>query len=251
MAVSSATDNNSTLTPWGTLKNTQTKTSDKTDSTTKTTKTADEVKTDVALKGIGDNFNNFLRLLTTQMQNQDPTKPMDTNEMTQQLVQFANVEQNIGTNSRLDKLLKLQQSGSASTQLAYLGRTVVYQGDEFQYAEGMTAAPLGYELETASKSTRVDILDSAGRIVRSMKGETTAGTRHVVNWDFKDDNGKAVQPGTYKLNIAPKGATADDIVKTKSYTFGTVSGIDNSKDGQMLLSVNGKSLPWSDIESVR
>jgi flagellar basal-body rod modification protein FlgD len=249
MAVSTATDSSSNLTPWGTLKNnTQTRTTEKTDTTTKT---ADEQKTDVALKGLGDNFNNFLRLLTTQMQNQDPTKPMDTNEMTQQLVQFANVEQNIGTNSRLDKLLKLQQSGSASTQLAYLGRTVVYEGDEFQYTQGMTAAPLGYELDTASKATRIDILDSSGRIIRSMDGETTAGTRHVVNWDFKDDSGNAVQPGTYKINIAPKGEKTDDIIKTKTFTFGTVSGIDNSKDGEMLLSVNGKSLPWSDIESVR
>ncbi|HEY0835087.1 MAG TPA: flagellar hook capping FlgD N-terminal domain-containing protein [Azospirillum sp.] len=247
MAVS-GTDSSSNLTPWGTLKNTQTTTFDK---AAKTTKTADELKTDVALKGIGDNFNNFLKLLTTQMQNQDPTKPMDTNEMTQQLVQFANVEQNIGTNSRLDKLLKLQQAGAASTQLAYLGRTVVYQGDEFQYAEGMTTAPLGYELETASKATRVDILDNTGRVVRSMDGETTAGTRHLVNWDFKDDNGRAVQPGTYKLNIAPKGETESDLVKTKTYTFGAVTGVDNSKDGEMLMNVNGKSLPWSEIESVR
>lgn len=177
------------------------------------------------LKGLNDNFDQFLTLLTTQMKNQDPMQPMDTNQMTEQLVAFTNVEQNIATNSRLDKLLKLQESGAASTNLAYLGRLVTFEGDKFQYTEGMKSAPLGYELETEAKSVRVDILDSQGRLVRSMTGQTAAGTKHTVDWDFKDDAGRAVQPGEYRLNIAPKGATEADLIKSKSYSFGVVNGI--------------------------
>ena len=137
------------------------------------------------------------------MKNQDPLKPLDTNDMTKQLVDFANVEQNIGTNSRLDKLVQLQSAGTASTNLAYLGRTVAFEGDSFQYSQGMTQAPLGYELATSAKSVRVDILDANGNIIRSMQGETTAGTKHAVSWDFKDNDGRAVQPGTYRMNVAP------------------------------------------------
>lgn len=239
------------LTPYGTAKNTSnTGKSSGADKTSDANKTEDEKKLDVATKGLGDNFEHFLKLLTTQMQNQDPLKPMDTNDMTKQLVEFANVEQNIGTNSRLDRLLKLQGSTAASTNLAYLGRTVVYEGDTFQYSEGMTQAPLGYELETAAKSVRVDILDSQNRIVRSVKGETDAGTRHVVNWDFKDDQGRAVPPGSYRLNIAPTSEEKDGIIKTTTYTFGSVSGVGPNKDGETAVTVNGHEVPLTKLDKV-
>lgn len=219
----------------------------KTDSTAKT---ADEAKTESATKGLGDNFEHFLKLLTTQMKNQDPLKPMDTNDMTKQLVEFANVEQNIGTNSRLDKLLKLQASGTASTNLAYLGRMVTFEGDTFDYTSGMTQAPLGYELETAAKKVRVDIMDSQKRIVRSFDGETKAGTKHVVDWDFKDDKGNTVQPGTYHLNIAPTGEKEDDIIKVKTYSFGVVSGVGPNTDGETAVNVGTQEIPLTDILKV-
>lgn len=215
-----------------------------------TTPASDSDKTSTAMKGLGDNFETFLSLLTTQMKNQDPLKPMDTNDMTKQLIDFANVEQNIGTNSRLDKLVQLQSAGTASTNLAYLGRTVAYEGDTFQYTEGMTQAPLGYELETSAKAVRVDILDSQGRIVRSMKGETAAGTKQTVDWDFKDDAGRAVQPGTYRLNIAPTGEKKDDIIKATTYTFGTVAGIGTSKDGETVLNIGASEVPLSKLTTV-
>lgn len=216
---------------------------------TKTTST-DEDKTASATKGLGDNFETFLTLLTTQMKNQDPLKPMDTNDMTKQLVEFANVEQNIGTNSRLDKLVKLQGAGTASTNLAYLGRTVAYEGDKFDYKEGMTQAPLGYQLETAAKSVRVDIIDSKGAIIRSMKGETEAGTKHAVNWDFKDDNGKAVEPGTYRMNVAPVSEKENTTIKATSFTFGTVGGIGSNKDGETVLTIGTTEVPLSSLTTV-
>jgi len=213
-------------------------------------KTEAEKKLDTATKGLGDNFEHFLKLLTTQMQNQDPLKPMDTNDMTKQLVEFANVEQNIGTNSRLDKLLKLQGSTTASTNLAYLGRMISFEGDKFDYAQGMTQAPLGYELETAAKSVRIDILDSQNRKVRSFKGETTAGTKHVVNWDFKDEQGRAVQPGSYRLNVAPTSEKKDETIKAKTFTFGIVNGVGPNKDGETAVSVGSNEVLLSDITKV-
>ncbi|PWC33158.1 flagellar hook capping FlgD N-terminal domain-containing protein [Azospirillum sp. TSO35-2] len=225
-------------------------TGSKTTSTTDSSKATDSSKTASAMKGLGDNFETFLTMLTTQMKNQDPLKPMDTNDMTKQLVDFANVEQNIGTNSRLDKLVQLQSAGTASTNLAYLGRTVAFEGDTFQYTQGMTQAPLGYELETSAKSVRVDILDSNGSIIRSMKGETSAGTKHAVEWDFKDDNGRAVQPGSYRMNVAPVAEQKDTTIKTTTYTFGTVAGIGNAKDGTTVLNIGASEVPLSKLTNV-
>ncbi|CAO3407101.1 flagellar hook assembly protein FlgD [Azospirillum largimobile] len=210
----------------------------------------DADKTASATKGLGDNFQTFLTMLTTQMKNQDPLKPLDTNDMTKQLVDFANVEQNIGTNSRLDKLVQLQSAGTASTNLAYLGRMVAFEGDSFQYTQGMTQAPLGYELATSAKSVRVDILDANGNIVRSMKGETGAGTKHSVDWDFKDNSGRAVQPGTYRMNVAPVSENKDTTIKTTTYTFGTVAGIGNNKAGETVLNIGASEVPLSKLTMV-
>ncbi|BAI72482.1 flagellar basal-body rod modification protein [Azospirillum sp. B510] len=250
MATTTSTTNNTpTINQFGTFsggKSTGSKTADETSKTPQT----DAQKTASATKGLGDNFQTFLTMLTTQMKNQDPLKPLDTNDMTKQLVDFANVEQNIGTNSRLDKLVQLQSAGTASTNLAYLGRTVAFQGDTFQYTQGMTQAPLGYELATSAKSVRVDILDANSNIVRTMQGDTTAGVKHAVAWDFKDNNGNAVQPGTYRLNIAPMSENKDDTIKTTTYTFGTVSGIGNNKDGETVLNVGPSEVPLSKLTTV-
>lgn len=250
-----ATTNTDYGSSWNTNSTTKTntttnKTTDKTTNSSSTSKTTDEQALDKAATGLGDNFQSFLKLLTTQMQNQDPLKPMDTNDMTRQLVDFANVEQNIGTNSRLDKLLKLQGASTASTNLAYLGRTISFKGDSFDYTQGMTQAPLAYELEKEAKSVRVDILDSKGQTVRSMTGETKAGEKHVVNWDFKDNSGNAVQPGTYRLNIAPVSDKKDDIIKATTYTFGTVNGVGANKDGETVVSVGTQDIPLSDVTKV-
>ena len=215
-----------------------------------TAKTEGEQKSESALKGLGSNFETFLRLLTTQMQNQDPLKPMDTNDMTRQLVEFANVEQNIGTNSRLDKLLKLQGSATATTNLSYLGRIICYEGDQFDYSTGMQIAPLSYELESEAKSVRVNILNAQGEIVRSFDGEKTAGVKHEVNWDFKDNNGATVPPGSYRLSIVPKGEKDDDVIKASTQTFGLVTGIGYTKDGETTLSVGRDQVPLSDISMV-
>src|SRR6478672_8665343 len=78
--------------------------------------------------GIASNFTAFLRLLTTQLQNQNPLEPLDTNQFTQQLVQFAQVEQQLRSNDQLETLVALQKSTQASAALDFVGKTVVISG---------------------------------------------------------------------------------------------------------------------------
>ncbi|MEI6987537.1 MAG: flagellar hook capping FlgD N-terminal domain-containing protein, partial [Rhodospirillaceae bacterium] len=74
------------------------------------------------------NFNEFLTLFTTQLKNQDPTKPMDTTEMTNQLALFSNVEQTAGINTRLDKLLASQQTSGLNSAISYVGHSIEATG---------------------------------------------------------------------------------------------------------------------------
>src|ERR1700729_584477 len=85
---------------------------------------------------IAGNFNTFLQLLTTQLQNQDPLSPMDTNQFTQQLVEFASVEQQINMNTNLQTLVTLQQTAQDSQALAFVGQTVTVNGSNATLASG-------------------------------------------------------------------------------------------------------------------
>src|SRR5262245_3360522 len=85
---------------------------------------------------IASNFTTFLQLLTTQLKNQNPLDPLDTNQFTQQLVQFAQVEQQMKSNDQLSSLVALEKSAQATTALAYVGATVVVDGATAQLANG-------------------------------------------------------------------------------------------------------------------
>src|SRR5499427_10571735 len=78
---------------------------------------------------IASNFTTFLQLLTTQLKNQNPLDPLDTNQFTQQLVQFAQVEQQLKSNSELSTLVSLQQTAQNTQALNFVGQTVAVDGD--------------------------------------------------------------------------------------------------------------------------
>src|SRR5258705_10730324 len=95
--------------------------------------------TDVASNTIAGNFNTFLQLLTTQLKNQNPLEPLDTNQFTQQLVSFAGVEQQINMNQQLTSLVNLQRPNQATTAMSSLGSTATVAGATTQPSNG--AAP--------------------------------------------------------------------------------------------------------------
>src|SRR5581483_4459363 len=83
-----------------------------------------------ALQDLSGNYQNFLTLLTTQLQNQDPLSPMDTSQFTQQLVEFSSVEQQINTNSKLDQMIGLQSTANAYGAVGFVGTTVAADSDQ-------------------------------------------------------------------------------------------------------------------------
>src|SRR6202789_478055 len=73
---------------------------------------------------LAGNYNTFLTLLTTQLQNQNPLDPLDSNQFTQQLVEFSSVEQQVNMNTNLQTLISLQQTSDATSAMQYLGSNV-------------------------------------------------------------------------------------------------------------------------------
>src|SRR6195952_5935549 len=106
------------------------------------TATASAASASSSSKEIAGNFTQFLTLLTTQVKNQNPLDPMDTNQFTQQLVQFAQVEQQLKGNDRLDSILTNSKSASAASSTAYLGQTVTADGKTAQLKDGAATSSL-------------------------------------------------------------------------------------------------------------
>ena len=175
------------------------------------------------LNQLSGNFNTFLTLLTTQLQNQDPTSPMDSNQFTQQLVQFSQVEQQINTNSNLQTLITQGQSAAGANAVGYLGKSVTVTNGEGALSGGKAAWT--YALAAPSAATTLTVTNSAGQVVYSTAGSTAAGS-HAFTWDGTDNNGNQLADGTYTLAATAQDASAASVTTAVS-SSGVVSRVRN------------------------
>ncbi|WP_205624962.1 flagellar hook assembly protein FlgD [Geminicoccus roseus] len=188
-----------------------------------------------AASKLTDHFDSFLSLLTTQLQNQDPLSPMDTETFTQQLVQFTSVEQSIKANSNLEQLIGLVRGTSRTSALGYLGTTVQAVSDQVALGKDGPAA-IGYELPAEAASLSVKIYDQAGKLVAETRGPTAAGA-HWIAWDGSAADGGRLPAGTYRVAVAAVSASGGSLDVTQTVR-GTVDAIDPSSDPPVL-SVGG------------
>jgi len=195
--------------------------------------------------GLANNFNDFLTLLTTQLQNQDPLEPLDATEFTNQLVQFANVEQAISQNARLDEILKVSGGNQAVGATAFLNSAVEAFGDTAILSAGK--AEFAYELPSDAKTVNVTIKNAEGQVVHTFTGELTAG-KHKVEWDGKNAQGVAQADGNYTISVAASDAN-DESLNVITSIFGTVSGV-TVKDGALVLDLGGQTVKIGDVVSV-
>lgn len=212
-------------------------------STTTTTTTA----ADNAGVSLAKNFDTFLKLLTTQLKNQDPTSPMDSKEFTNQLVQFSQVEQSINQNKNLEKLISMFSAQQSSNNLNFIGKIVDVDDNKVKLAEGGSAF-WSYELPKGVMNVQYRIIDDKGQVVRTVQvgAEQAAGFkpgRVEVAWDGKDSTGNQVKAGTYKLEVVAKDTAGKDVEGVKVFARGYVEALE-TVDGQQYLVVSGnKFLP--------
>jgi flagellar basal-body rod modification protein FlgD len=198
-----------------------------------------------ALGQLSSNFSTFLTLLTTQLKNQDPTSPMDSNQFTQQLVEFSQVEQQINTNTNLNTLITQGQSQIGSYATSYLGKSVSITNGNASLANGQ--ATWVYGLGTTASQTTLTVSDANGKVVYTGPGNTAAGNSQF-NWNGKDNNGNQLADGTYTLAVS---ATAADgsTVTTNVASAGVVSEIDMTS-GTPKLVIGNMEIGLGDIANV-
>jgi flagellar basal-body rod modification protein FlgD len=200
-----------------------------------------------ASQSLAANFDNFLHLLTTQLQNQDPLAPMDANSFTSQLVQFASVEQAIQSNGKLAELGAAVQSNAMASAMGMLGQDATATTDRIALARDGDAL-IGYRLAAPAANVVVSVLDDNGRVVRTAAGGVAAG-ENQLRWDGTDATGVRLAAGRYTVRV---DATAADgaAVGVEQFVTGTVQGIE-PEGGGLNLVINGVAVPMSAVRSVR
>jgi flagellar basal-body rod modification protein FlgD len=199
-----------------------------------------------ASSSLTSNFNTFLTLLTTQLQNQDPLSPMDTDQFTNQLVEFSQVEQQINTNSNLQQLIALQGAGESISALPLVGQNIEYNSATASLTSGGQANYV-YTLPSATSTTNLQVTNANGDVVYQQAGQTTPGT-FVFNWNGQTNTGVAVPAGDYTLKIQANGADGTTVTPTIA-SVGTVSAV-GVQNGTAGFTVGDMSIPMSELVTV-
>jgi flagellar basal-body rod modification protein FlgD len=200
-----------------------------------------------ASQSLAGNFDTFLQLLTTQLQNQNPLDPLDTNQFTQQLVEFASVEQQINMNTNLTTLISMQQTTEATSALQLVGSTVTISGSSAALSNA-TSTPATWSLNSPTAATgTVTITSAAGTTAYTGTVSLNAGTQSYT-WNGQGTNGQTWPDGTYTISINATGANGQ-AVTVSTQVQGTVSGV-NTSVNPPTLTVNGQTVQISNITSI-
>ena len=194
---------------------------------------------------LNDKYNNFLLLLTKQLQNQDPLSPMDTSEFTQQLVSFSSVEQMIQSNQRLEKLINLQSSTNAFGAVSFLGNKVAVDSDRVSLKGGKTS--FQYDIDRNATRAVLRVADAKGNTVLVEEANREAGS-YKVDWNGKDAFGNQLPDGEYQVSVSYADETGK-IYSSKITSFGVVDSTE-IKDGEVKLFIGSVGFPIDKVIKV-
>lgn len=203
-------------------------------------------KATLAKEKLDKDLNQFLNMLVAQLQNQDPLDPLDANAFTQQLVQFASVEQQIYQNANLEKMVGLQQTSQVSSMVNYLGTVIEANGQAFNLEN--STAKFSYDLESKAVDSTVTIQDALGREVWTGPGSTDAGKQFFV-WDGIGTNGTPAPDGPYTAIVSAKDRDGN-LINVAQTVFGRVTGA-GATDGNVTLSMGAVDASLEDIINVQ
>lgn len=201
--------------------------------------------TDPSLKQLSGNFSTFLTLLTTQLKNQDPTSPMDSNAFTQQLVMYSQVEQQINTNTNLKSLITQGTSNAAAMTTGYLGKKVSIVNGNAPLIGG--SASWTYNLGGPAATTELMVTDANGKTVYTATGEMGAGN-HSFAWNGKDNGGNQLSDGAYKLTVTATDAAGGKIDSNVA-SAATVTQIDMTGSTPRLI-IGTMEIDLADIAAI-
>lgn len=194
-----------------------------------------------------NNFETFLTLLTTQLRNQDPLSPLDSNEFTAQLTQMAGVEQQLLTNDLLTSLVAAQAGGGLDNASNYIGKNVTAAWTATQLEDGK--ATWSYELADDAAEATLQVVNSSGTVVWEGPAPDKSSGIHSFTWNGELKGGDiADDGGVYTLRVTATDETGAKI-DSQALIQGRVTGVE-MYDGQPYLVIGDSILPLSTVISL-
>jgi flagellar basal-body rod modification protein FlgD len=193
----------------------------------------------------------FLKLLTVQLQNQDPLEPQDNTEMVAQLAQFSSLEQlenmNANLSSSLDLDLILTQVLNNTAAAGLIGKSVMANGNAVEL-EGGESASVNFDLAANAESLTVSIYDESGTLIRVIEETGVEAGRQSIEWDGKDASGNGVSGGTYTFKVAAADGDGNSIDVTP-LVMGSVEVV-KFVNGEAVLVIDGIEVSISEIVEI-
>ena len=197
-----------------------------------------------ALSSLANNYTTFLSLLTTQLKHQDPSSPMNTATFTSELAQFAGVEQQVETNSKLSSLISLNESSQMTDSTALVGQKATASTTTLPLQN--SSASLSFS-GTSGSTVAIAVANSAGTIVKDVVATADSGT-NTWTWDGTDNNGHQLADGAYSVSVQTISSTGT----TSSVPFtvtGTITGVQKG-DSDMELEMGSATIPMSNVTNI-
>ena len=189
----------------------------------------------------------FLTLLLTQLQNQDPLNPADSTEYTAQLAQFSSLEQLSNVNTNLEDIQLYQASLNNAQAVSFIGREILALGDAVQVQDGAASA-CQFELSAGASGVVVNIYDSAGNFVKAIEQGAMDAGRQSGMWDGTDQHGNPVADGGYTFEVMAVDVNDLD-VGASTYSSGIVDGV-TFIQGTTYFLIGNQKIPMGDIVEV-
>jgi flagellar basal-body rod modification protein FlgD len=197
-----------------------------------------------ALGSLTSNFTDFLSLLMTQLQNQDPSSPMDSNQFTTELVQFSSVEQQISTNTDLTQLIQLTQASQIEQSASMIGKPVTVTSNQLSLQKGTAAVNFS---TTTAEPVGIAIYDSSGAQVQTATLTSSVGN-NTWTWNGQSATGATMKDGPYSVSVVALGVSGAAAQIPFTVT-GTATSIQNNA-GTVEVQMGGLTLPFSAVDSV-
>jgi flagellar basal-body rod modification protein FlgD len=197
-----------------------------------------------ALTSLTSNFQDFLGMLMTQLQNQDPTSPMDTNQFTQELVEFSGVEQQINANSNLTQLIQLTQSGQVEQSASIVGHQVAINSSDLALQKG--SGGISFTVPAAGP-VEIGIYDANGSKIADTVVSAAQGSNNWT-WNGQDGNGVQLPDGSYQVAVDAAG-TGGAPTAVPFTVLATATGVQQTASG-LQLELGSTSVPFSALQSV-
>jgi flagellar basal-body rod modification protein FlgD len=185
----------------------------------------------------------FMKLLLTQLENQDPLDPMDTDTFTSELCSLNQLQQATTTNSYLEKI----STGINSEAVGYIGKSIAVEGDSLSISSG-SADDLVFNLADDASQASISIYDEDGNVVRTITESDLSSGTNSISWDGTDDSGDTLSDGDYTFKVTAKDSSGDSVEAT-TYKLAKVTGV-VYKDGAPYLVADGNEISLDDVIGV-